>query len=281
MTHSAGRPPHPGPHVPDLTPGSELRRLMRAWRHRLDTAAGRRPSPARRWVTQDALARRLGVTATWYRNLEHGIQAGYSQTFLDKVAHVLHLDSHERQVLYLLATGRAPAARPVSPVDAISDALADLIHGLPYPAYIIDEAWDIHLRNHAMDNWFPQLHRVNNIMRLIFCVPDTRRQLVDFEHDWAPSLVGQLRGALARWPNNARLIQLVTNILATDDHARRLWHQPVVRVHADGERRHLHPARSTHPHHIEIITVSLYRAENLRMIALKPVPEPAPTAPEP
>jgi len=254
---------------------------MRAWRDRLDTAAGRRrANPARRRVTQDALARQSGVTTTWYRTLERGVQAGYSQAFLDRVARVLHLDSHERQVLYLLATGRAAAAQPASPADAVSDALASWVHTQPCPAYIIDEAWDVHLRNRAMDDWFPHLRQVDNIMRLVFCT-DTRQQLVDFAQSWAPSLVGQLRGALARWPNNPRLIQLITDVLDTNEHARSLWHQPVVRVHADGERRRLYPAHTSTACDIEIITVSLFRAENLRMIALGTVPAPAPPAIEP
>ena len=281
----AGRPPHPGPNLPDLTPSAELRRLMRAWRDRLDRHTDRRSGtsggePVPR-VTQDALARRLGVTPTWYRNLERGIRAGYSTMFLDKVARVLRLDVDERHVLYLLAAGRLPAARAGSPATAITDPVTDIVHTQPCPAYIVDAAWDVQVRNHAMDDWFPQLRQVENIMRMAFCIPDTRHQLVDFEGDWAPSMLGQIRGALARWPNNPRLNRLVTDILASNNHARRLWHQPVVRIHADGERRRLYVPHTTDPCLIEIVAFSLMRAENLRMILLKPVRDGRPADPRP
>jgi len=275
MTNPGRRPLEPGPNLPDLTPRMELRRLMRAWRDRLDAAtghsryrkSGRRPLR----VTQDALARRLGVTTTWYRNLEHGVQAGYSDAFLDTVARALDLNPDERHVLYLLAVRRPPASRTSSSSAAITDSFAEIVQAQPWPAYIVDAAWDVQVHNHIMDEWFPHLHCVGNIMRLAFCIPDTQRQLLDFEHDWAPSMLGQMRAALARWPDNPHLAQLITDVLTANEHARRLWNQPVVRVHADGDRRRLYLPNTTKPSQIEIVTFSLMRAENHRMIILKPV----------
>jgi len=275
-----GRPPHRSPDSPDLTASGELRWLMRAWRDRLDRRASRMRSglprrPAK--VTQYAVARRVGFSPAWYRNLEYGVRAGYSDAFLDKVARVLGLDSDERQVLYLLATGRSPAPRAGAP-GVVTDLVAEIVQAVPWPAYIVDAAWDVQVHNPVMDQWFPDLRPVGNIMRLAFCT-DAHRQLVDFEHDWAPALVGQMRAALARWQNHPSLPQLIADILATNPLARRLWDQPVMRIHTDGERRRLHQPGRAHPQHIEVVGFSLLRAENLRMIILVPAPAPAPPAP--
>jgi len=122
-----------------------------------------------------------------------------------------------------------------------------------------------------MDQWFPHLRQDGNIMRLAFCVPDTSRQFDDFEHDRPPSMVGQMRGALTRWPDNTRLTQLITDVLAANSHARRLWDQPVVRIHADGERRRLYLPDTGQTRHIKIVALNLMRSDHLHMIMLKPI----------
>ena len=257
----------------DLNPGAQLRLLMRAWRERLDllrTPDGSQES-ARLRVTQDDLARLLGVSPTWYRNLERGVLTYYSDQFLTSVADVLQLDTDERHVLFRLAVGHQPPHEPERPSTVITDTLDAIVQAQPWPTYIVDAAWDVHVHNQAMDQWFPHLRQIGNIMRLVFCVPDTARQLVDFEHDWAPSLVGQMRGALARWPDNTRLTQLITDVLAANQHARVLWDQPVVRIHADGERRRLYLPDTGQTRHIEIVALTLLRADHLRMIMLKPI----------
>jgi len=257
----------------DLNPGAQLRLLMRAWRDRLDllrTPGGSEDSTRLR-VTQDDLARLLGVSPTWYRNLERGVLTYYSDRFLNSVADVLQLDPDERHVLFRLAVGHQPPHEPERPSTVITDTLDEIVQTQPWPTYIVDAAWDVHVYNRAMDQWFPHLRQVGNIMRLAFCVPDTGRQLVDFEHDWAPSLVGQMRGALARWPDNTRLTQLIADVLAANEQARRLWDQPVVRIHADGERRRLYLPDTGQTRHIEIVALNLLRADHLRMIMLKPI----------
>jgi len=80
-----------------------------------------------------------------------------------------------------------------------------------------------------------------------------------------------MRGALARWPDNTRLTQLITDVLAANQHARVLWDQPVVRIHADGERRRLYLPDTGQTRHIEIVALTLLRADHLRMIMLKPI----------
>ena len=113
MTAPGGAPRRCGAAPVELTPSAELQRLMRAWRERLELRGA--PSPNRPLrPTQDDLARLVGVSSTWYRSLERGIPANYSDEFLDRVADVLQLDAGDRQLLYLLAAGRLPPplARP-------------------------------------------------------------------------------------------------------------------------------------------------------------------------
>jgi len=275
MTGTGGPPP-PRPSAdptPDLSPAGQLRLLMRAWRERLDLLAGPATpaGPGRARVTQHDLATLLDVSPTWYRNLERGVPSNYGDAFLTNVADVLHLDPDERDVLFRLAAGHPPPQQTPAPATVITDSLDEIVHAQPWPTYIVDAAWDVHVHNHAMDRWFPQLRRVANIMRLAFCIPDTSRQLLDFEHDWAPSMIGQMRGALARWPTNTRLTELITDVLAANPHARHLWQEPVVRTHADGERRRLYLPHTRQPRHVEVVALALMRAEHLRMIMLKPI----------
>ena len=270
MTAPGGAPRRCGAAPVELTPSAELQRLMRAWRERLELRGA--PSPNRPLrPTQDDLARLVGVSSTWYRSLERGIPANYSDEFLDRVADVLQLDAGDRQLLYLLAAGRLPPPLARPPGTPITDTMANLVHAHPWPSYIVDTAWDVLVHNQAMTRWFPNLPQTGNIMRLAFCDAETRQRLVDFNRDWLPALLGQMRAALARWPANTRLTQLITDILAAHPHAQRLWRQPTVRLHPDGDRRRLCLPDDPQPRRIEIMAFTPMRADDLRIVVLQPL----------
>src|SRR4051812_1362956 len=88
-----------------------LGQLVRSWRERIEPQSipgllvGSRTKTS---VSQEDVARLLSVSTRWYRKLEQGEAAGYSDDFLDRVCTVLRLNHDERTMLYLLAVGHEP-----------------------------------------------------------------------------------------------------------------------------------------------------------------------------
>jgi transcriptional regulator with XRE-family HTH domain len=256
--------------------GPELSRLVRSWRERIDPASipglvrdGRRKS----LVSQEDMARLIEVSSVWYGRLERGEQAGYSDDFLNRTAMALRLNDDERMLLYLYAVGHEPAPHGTRSTVVLTEPLKRVVHSQPWPAYISDESWDVVDYNRHMLDWFPWVGSglENNVMRWVFTYPDAREQLYNWENDWAPLMLAQMRVANARQPDNMRLAQLIREILQ-DEYARRLWEkESMVYVHPDGDRRKLHL-----PYHHEVIDIELValaplRAANVRLMMLLPL----------
>ncbi|GAB1639657.1 helix-turn-helix transcriptional regulator [Krasilnikovia sp. MM14-A1259] len=268
-------PPRNGPNVLAGEPGIELARLVRSWRERLDptgipglvTATRRRKT-----VSQEEIARLIGVSAVWYGNLERGERVNYSDDFLDRTAYALRLSEPERMMLYLYAVGREPAARRRSTTVELTDVLQRIIESQPWPAYISDEAWDLVAYNQHMADWFPWVGYESNVMRWVFTYNEARQQLVDWETAWAPLMLAQMRVANARNPSNMRLANLIREICRVNPDARRLWeHETTVYVHPDGDHRRLHLPYHHQVKDIEIVALAPLRAANVRLMMLPPL----------
>jgi transcriptional regulator with XRE-family HTH domain len=266
------------PAAVDLSPRGELHRLMRGWRERLDPRSipGLR-TERRRSLSQETVAHLVGASSLWYGRLERGeIGPSYSDDFLDRVAITLRLDDNERRVLYLLAVGREPVPRVRRLTPAVARTLHELVNAVPYPSWLSDPAWDVQVCNPAMRRWFPHLAYEQNIMRWVYCYPESRLQLANWAADWATPMLAQMRAALARWPANTRLAGLIDEALTVNGYARRLWHErPKVSLHPDGERRWLHLPflHRRDPVQVEIVAATPMRSGDLRWVTLVPVDE--------
>ena len=267
-----GRPPRAG-RLARTVRATELRELMRSWRERLDPAAipkvlGR----AGRQVTQELIARMIGVSPQWYGRLERGnIGRSYSPEFLDQVADALRLAADERNVLYHLALGHPPAPNSRYFTDTVSTPTQAVVHALPYPAWICDPAWNVIVVNEEATRYFSELGVESNIARWVFSSPVARYQLVDWETTWAPLTLAQLRAARARWPDNDQLNGLIEEILKVSDFANQRWRtHPQVRVPHDGDRRRLLPGGRAPALWVEVVTFTLMPADDLRLIVLVP-----------
>jgi len=104
------KPPATRAPTPDIS--EQLAHITRSWRERLEPPAQTTGPTSRRRdiVTQEQFAHTIGYTVGWYRKLELGEQAGYSDDFLESVAAGFRLKDAEKTLLFLLAAGRA--ARP-------------------------------------------------------------------------------------------------------------------------------------------------------------------------
>lgn len=255
----------------------ELSRLVRSWRERIDPQSipglvrdGRRKTT----VSQEDMARLVEVSSVWYGRLERGEAAGYSDDFLDRVAIALRLSDDERMLLYLYAAGREPATRLAPCRMVLTEPLERVVQCQPWPAYMSDASWDVLTYNKHMRNWFPWVGSglENNVMRWVFTYPEAREQLCDWETDWAPRMLAQMRVAHARQPGNERLAQVLGEILEVNPDARRHWEQAnLVYTHPDGNRRKLHLPYHHEIIEIELVTLAPLRADSVRLVMLLPL----------
>jgi transcriptional regulator with XRE-family HTH domain len=266
-----------------LEPSAELHSLMLSWRERLDPLSIpglEAESRRRKTVSQDLMARLVGVSAPWYGKLERGErEPNYSDDFLERVAYSLRLDDDERTILFLLAVGREPTPRVRPASGVVGEMLERIVHRQPWPAYISDRAWDVVVYNQAMADWFPHFAYELNVMRWVFYYPASRLQLVEWETSWAPLMLAQMRLAHAKWPKDKRLTGLIRETLTENEFARNLWRtKPKVYVHPDGDRRRLHLPFEDAVREIEIVAMNPMRAPDMRLIMLMAVDgsEPSP-----
>jgi transcriptional regulator with XRE-family HTH domain len=268
--------------VPTPQASDELTRLVRSCRLRLNpdeipglhTGQTGNRRARRRTVSQETVASLIGYTVGWYSSLERGEPQNYSTDFLDRVAYTLRMTPAEKTLLYLYTTGLEPVIhRPSSKAD-LANPLKPVLEAQPWPAYISDEAWDLVDVNQHMRDWFPWVSHETNIMRWVFTYPEARNQLHKWETEWAPQMLGQMRTARARFPDNERLSEVLAEILQVNRDARRLWDQALTYMHPDGDRRSLYL-----PHHrkvtpIQLVALEPMRAPGNRLMMLVPAPDP-------
>jgi transcriptional regulator with XRE-family HTH domain len=209
-------------------------------------------------VTQEQFAHTIGYTVRWYRKLELGEQANYSDEFLDSVATGFQLNDAEKILLFLLAAGREPPAPPSSGEIDATDTAQLIIDAQPWPAFTYTEAYDIVAVNKHMRTWFAWAQPGANVMEWIFTSPEAHKYLHRWKEDWAPFMLSKLRFSLARCPEHERLTELITGIIQTSAEARALWEAPNSPSSLDGPRRSL-----TLPYHGKIQPVKIVAYEEL------------------
>jgi transcriptional regulator with XRE-family HTH domain len=258
-------PTAPQENLPDLTGRASLTALLRAWRRRAGRQLGHR-----RPLTQRAVAQRAQISERWYRALETGRPVRRDPARLHRLADALQLDHTERATLHLTIFHALPP-QPPTPLDGYE---AELLHDVLSqhtlnPAVLTDHTWEILTYNAAALKWFPGLTPGVNVAHWITRDPDARFWLADW-HTAAHHVLGLLRYALVRYPDDNRLVHLVNDALRDPD-CLQLWHDhPTVLESPDGlhtrlrlpfhatrriitVRTHLlHPA--VHPtHHLAIL----------------------------
>ncbi|MFT2017705.1 helix-turn-helix transcriptional regulator [Streptomyces sp. 796.1] len=228
-------------------PQSDLTRLLRAWRRRVNRDEVALPSRFNRrrkaGLTQEEVADLVGVSPRWYNRLETGAPGAYSDLFLEAVAEALSLDDTERHALFVHAVGRQPQPRPhVLPSGGISPHFAELVRRQPLPAYISDTAWDVHLYNDHAVGHMPWMKSVGNVMIWALAHPQARLQLVDWETKWARPMAAQLRAAASQHKDNPRLAQVIREVREGSEEGRRIYDDDVtVCTHPKGALRYRMP----------------------------------------
>jgi transcriptional regulator with XRE-family HTH domain len=161
-------------------------------------SATRRRTPGLR---REEVAQRANVSATWYTWLEQGRGGAPSADVLDRIARALMLTEVEREHLFLLALGRPPEVH-FHATEGVTPRLQRVLDALELsPAYVRTAIWDVVAWNHAafavLGDYGALPPDKRNILRLLFCTPDMRSRIPDWDHD-ARFIVAGFRADIAR-----------------------------------------------------------------------------------
>lgn len=251
----------------------ELARSVRMWRERLNPVdmpeihARRARRSRRRLVSQAQVAMMIGCSTQWYSRLELGHLENYSDEFLQRVVQVLKLGADDMTLLFLLV-GREPR-KVTGSIDL--PGLERLLDAQPWPAYLRDEAWDlIGYNRYARDLFSACGNGRFNVIQWALTNPEARQCLHQWETIWVPWLLMKLRTAQLRYPGNRRLGEVVTEILAANTYARRLWVSPLASLRPAGAEISLKLPSHIKPHPIHVVTLEPHLAPGHRLTVLIP-----------
>ncbi|MCU7826381.1 helix-turn-helix transcriptional regulator [Kitasatospora sp. DSM 101779] len=220
----------------------DLAGFLRTRRSRVDPATAGIPSDSRRRVQglrREEVAHLSGVSVDYYVRLEQGRATQPSDQVLDALARVLGLDETERGHLDRLARQRcrrakAPGGRVRPELLRVLGLVADA------PALIMNHRLDVLAGNRLAGLLFGRPMPGLNIARHIFLEEAERGLYADWEnctHD----VVGHLRLAAGKYPDDARLASLVGELAMGSERFRRLWARADVRARTHGRKAYMHP----------------------------------------
>jgi transcriptional regulator with XRE-family HTH domain len=187
----------------------------------LPEGTGRRRTPGLR---REEVAQLSGVGIAWYTWLEQGRVTSTSAQVIDALARALRLDDEAYRHLRYLAGLPLP---PVPVFEGTPDHLQRVVDNLvPNPAYVLDRRFDYRTWNRAytavwrdLDS-VPESHR--NLLWLFFTDPGLR-DLVSGWESRAQALLAQFRTVAGRYPGDARLRRLASDLSDASPRFRQWW----------------------------------------------------------
>jgi transcriptional regulator with XRE-family HTH domain len=201
---------------------------------------GRRRTPGLR---RQEVAQLAGLSVDYYIRLEQGRGPHPSRQVLSALARALMLTADERDYLFRMA-GQPPPLTP-APSREITPGIRHLLDSLPEtPAYVVDAAYNVLAWNKLAICFIGDLsaYTDRNMIRWTFGrgAQDT---IWDDEHfvRFTRSIVADLRASYARYPGDAAIDQLVTEMLALSPRFADMWQEHEVEVRGPMLKRVLHP----------------------------------------
>ncbi|MGW0670629.1 MmyB family transcriptional regulator [Streptomyces sp. NPDC002746] len=174
-------------------------------------------------LTQREVAQRIGSTdPRWYRDLELGKPRNYSAAFLNSVRRVLQLNETEWEVVWRHTQGFAPAAPVAETPPLVPRAVHALVEGQRWPAILTSQRWDLLAHNAAAARVYPWARMGANVMEWALLGQAARTQLVNWDTEWAPALIGILRLRSEQWPGDKTIGSLV-EAARSDPSTRKVW----------------------------------------------------------
>lgn len=220
----------------------DLAGFLRTRRSRVDPAAVGIPTDRRRRVEglrREDVAHLSGVSVDYYVRLEQGRATQPSEQVLDALAGVLGLDETERGHLYRLARQRrrrakAPGGRVRPELLRVLDLVTDA------PALIMDCRLDVLAGNRLAGLLYGRPMPGLNTARHIFLEEAERGLYADWEK-CTLDVVGHLRLAAGKYPEDPRLASLIGELAMGSERFRRLWARADVRARTHGRKAYRHP----------------------------------------
>jgi transcriptional regulator with XRE-family HTH domain len=220
----------------------DLAGFLRTRRSRVDPAAVGIPTDSRRRVEglrREEVAHLSGVSVDYYVRLEQGRATQPSEQVLDALATVLGLDETERGHLYRLARQRRRRAKtPGGLVRPELLRVLDLVGDTP--ALIMNHRLDVLAGNRLAGLLYGLPTQGLNTARHIFLVEAERGLYGDWEN-CTLDVVGHLRLAAGKYPEDPRLASLIGELAMGSERFRRLWARADVRARTHGRKRYRHP----------------------------------------
>jgi transcriptional regulator with XRE-family HTH domain len=222
---------------------SELGSFLRARRGRVDprdhglAAHGVRKVGGLR---REEVAVLAAISVDYYTRLEQGRERNPSRQVLDALVETLALDEDGRDHLFRLA-GLAPGRPAERPPPAVHPDLLRLMESWPAtPALVLGPALDVLARNALARALFGVLAEQDNLARIAFSDPGSRRFYVDW-HRAAEATVASLRASATAFPGDPRLVALVAGLEASSPEFAELWARQDVRGKRRDTKRLDHP----------------------------------------
>jgi transcriptional regulator with XRE-family HTH domain len=232
---------------------TELAAFLRSRRERISPEdVGLPPGTRRRTagLRREELAQLAGVGVTWYTWLEQGRPINASVQVLDAIAHALRLDAVERGHLFRLAdvpgaAGTGPADCPECPLPPQVQTILD---GMPYPASVLTERFDLIAWNGIFAALFPRLVATPAADRntLLSCLTGpTCCSPIPHQEWYSAALVGQLRAAYGKHVGDPAWTHFISRLNAQSPVFAELWAAHDVARPASYVKRFRHPTLGT------------------------------------
>jgi transcriptional regulator with XRE-family HTH domain len=233
----------------------------------LPPGRGRRTPGLRR----EEVAMLAGVPVTWYTWLEQGRRINASHDVLNAIGRALLLD--EAGLEHLIALTDPGTAGVEVPTEAPS-ALRRLIDSLmPAPAYVLGPHWEFVAWNTGEERLYPRIAELApprlNLIWVLFCDPDTRSLIVDWDIH-ARQALAEFRSATSAVRHDSSMTQLVEVLEAESDVFAAWWPEHDVSGFETRLRRFNHPAAGTLT--FEYQQLAPVEWPHLRVVAQLPVP---------
>jgi transcriptional regulator with XRE-family HTH domain len=220
----------------------DLAGFLRLRRSRVDPASVGIPTDRHRRVAglrREEIAHLSGVSVDYYVRLEQGRATQPSEQVLDALARVLGLNETERDHLCRLAGQRrrrpkASSGRVRPELLRVLDLVADA------PALITNHRMDVLAANHLARLLYSVPKQGLNTARHIFLEEAERGLYADWE-TCTLDVVGHLRLAAGKYPEDPRLASLIGELAMGSERFRRLWARADVRARAHGRKSYRHP----------------------------------------
>lgn len=195
-------------------------------------------------LRREEVAERAGISTDWYVRLEQGRAVSPSNTTIDALARALKLDAQEHAHLRTLS-GHAPAQGFVR--EAVPPVIRKIVAGLPHPAYITGQRWDLLAWNDAAVDLFcdfgalPKAER--NILLFVFTRPDARALFGERWSYAARAMLAQFRATYDLWAGDPAFAELVARLRASSPAFDAWWLDHDIRAPGSGRKTLHHPTR--------------------------------------